>query len=224
MSIIINALTKADKQGADQKKHSIKHLFFTAPGSRRSHHAGFWIGLSLGILSMVVSGGVVIMVMTKQPAETPAPEQQLVVKKTVPGQSITVKDETKPAVQKVEQKTAAIDDLDEPIASVDLGPDIDEELQREAIIRQRLAELEAIDQRVEARQESQIPVRSIASDTSLPEMVISGVVWDFADRYVFINGVPYKEQQMCGEVLVEAITLSSIMVKYKDKEYEIVLQ
>ncbi len=222
MSIIINALTKADERNKNKKKHGLKNIFKHSH-SAHPHRLGFWIGMILGGTSMFAAGALLLFIINNQSVKQsiPQPLKQRII--------------TSPSLEQVQNQEAAkdvqetvpsrIDELEQPITDVALGPDIEEEIAIEQLVAQRIAQLEAIDNQKPARDyENGIPALSLEPQAGLPEMIISGVVWDLSNRYVFIDGSPYREQDIVKDVLIERITLSSIIVEYKDKTYEIVLQ
>ena len=222
MSIIINALTKADDRNKNHKKHGLR-FFFKHSHSASRHRLGFFIGMILGGASMFAAGALLLFIINNQSAKQtiPRPIIQRII--TVPASQLPQSQ----AVVNDEQEAvpSRIAELDEPISNVSLGPDIEEELAIEKLMAQRMAQLKAIDEQKPPKgYENGIPALTIEPQAGLPDMIISGVVWDISNRYVFIDGSPYREQDMVKEVLIERITLSSIIVEYKDRTYEIVLQ
>ncbi|MDX9703387.1 MAG: hypothetical protein RBU23_10135 [Candidatus Auribacterota bacterium] len=215
MSIIINALTKSDEDNKNHKEHNLKHFFFKAPDTKHKHRFAFWLGLSFGCISMLAAGGLFFFITyNQQPVYEP-------VKKT---SAVSEKPVNIVSPEPVE-KALVMDDLDHSLDDVVLGPDIEEELELEALMKQRIAQLEAVDNPLPVKgYENGIPAMPLEKGVGLPEMIISGVIWDFSGRYVFIDGIPYQEQDRFNDILIEKITLSSIVVQYKDRTYEIILQ
>lgn len=202
MSIVINALKKAGKNRKEAKRRHVGHLFHLSPNSEKGGR-GFLFGIFVGFLVVVLLAAGFLSYVLLQPDKEnriSSNHQDRLVKKDI-----------------------FISDIDlEELDDEDVGLDIDDELYLENILN--------IDKKVseEVKQES-VETKSekktiTLNEIGFPDLVVSGVIWDFCRRYVFINGVPYRENDFCSEVKILGINISHLNLMFKDKEYEIVLK
>ncbi len=200
MSIVINALKKAGKNRKEAKRKYVGHLFHLPTHSGKGGR-GFLFGIFVGFLVMILLvAGFLSYILLQKENRVSSDHRDRLVKKDI-----------------------LISDIDlEELDDEDIGLDIDDELYLENILK--------IDKKVseEVKQESvepKIEKKAITlNEIGFPELVVSGVIWDFYRRYVFINGVPYRENDFCGEVKILGINISHLNLMFKDKEYEIVLK
>jgi len=116
--------------------------------------------------------------------------------------------------------------------SQDAGPDIDDELLLDDVISEVVAEAHTAVLEISARQHqaeiTNTPVTAPAEKrlavSALPELYIAGVIWDFTRKYVIINGMPLREDEIINDVVIKKISYSYLIVEYNSKEYEIVLE
>jgi len=207
MSLIINALKKADKK---KKSDRLNNKFFQW-GNRQNHpRKGLWVAVMIGLILMIFIGtGFLAYIYFFNKGDF----NDLTVEKMPP--PVANEQEQGEPVPVAEKKDYC--DLDEKI-DVNLGPDIDEEI--------RMDELETFAVTEHEPAEPVLPVRAVASEVQheLPEFVVSGVIWTPVENVVYVNGIPYREHELVGDVVIEKIMISSIIVTYKGLEYEIILQ
>ena len=207
MSLIINALKKADKNGKKSGRLNDKLFHWGNP----NHHAkkGIWVAVMIGLILLIFIGtGFLAYIYFFYDDNLNDFSTENV---TLP----VVEEQIKPVAPAKEKNYC---DLDEKI-DLKLGPDIDEEIRMHELETFALSEPETPPEPV-------LPVRSVVSEVSdeLPEFVVSGVIWTPVEYFVYVNGVPYREHESVGDVLIEKIMISSIIVNYKGLEYEIILQ
>ncbi|MEW6534974.1 MAG: hypothetical protein AB1454_05065 [Candidatus Auribacterota bacterium] len=214
MSLLIKALNKLERHTRNGKRNQIKTLLgLGKPSSRHKRHlAGFWIGLFTGTICMVMLVfGLLFFLRSNYNA------------RTSPG---TVSTEAL-------QSPAGEVPVDDIPSVTDVGPDIDDELLLDEIRAEVVAEANTAALEIErtlknlARQEtghvSETPEKAVAI-AGLPELYISGVIWDFSRKYAVINGMPLRENEHINDVLIKKISYSYLIVEYNSKEYEIVLE
>lgn len=199
MSIIINALNKSDTQKNGPKKVELKKLLGIQLPSVTPHKRGFWLGMLAGFAAMICVLLSIIMWVLFRPSSP---------------------DIARVGTPKPVDELAQID---QEIKHTDTGLDIEDELSLEEFLNNRKPKV-ATHQPLFVRN---IPVENkieTLSSRGLPELLISGVVRDFTTRYVFINGIPYQEDDVYKNVKIKKIALNSIRIEYKNKTYKIVLK
>ncbi|MCB1196567.1 hypothetical protein KDK77_10320 [bacterium] len=213
MSIIIRALKKADNIRKNEKKRiAVRQLpFLSTYGSRRGKKT-FVLGLvaGLGIVALCTIcffvGGFAMKDNSKKPSTN-----NLQLSKT--------------EIKTFDQELLELEVERELI--LQNGLDIEEELALEESSAINIVKKHAVEQKQIIRIYDETTDDTSSSDNAavnFPDFFISGVVWDFTKAYVFINGVPYTENEVCNGIRIDKISVSQLVVTYNDNEYEIVLQ
>ncbi|MCD6459722.1 hypothetical protein J7L67_03540 [bacterium] len=205
MSLIINALKKADK---NSKKSGRLNTNFFNWGNRQSRaKRGVWAAVMIGLIVMIFigTGFLAYIYFFNEDDSIDFGAKNInkpVVIDNIPADLTKSKDYC---------------DLDEKI-NINLGPDIEDEM--------RMDDLESFAISEKEPEEPVLPVRTVVSEVvdEFPEFVVSGVIWSPTEYFVYVNGLPYREHETVGDVVIEKITISSIIVTYKGSEYEIILQ
>lgn len=235
MSIIIKALNKLERHTKNSEKNRIRKLLGLS-GKRyrvnRLKRSGFVLGLMAGIGFMVIASGVMLVFLNRRSAqhELPQPISQpsSIVKVTrqpvepvvdVPfNTSISAPEEV---VDTVMRNSAPNLDIDRELLLDDIKAHIDDYAISEVLAEYQDTPPPQLEPVV---RHTDLPDSAENAQPGLPELEISGVVWDYRTRYVYINGIPLQEQESINGVLIKKILYSHLIVLFNDKEYEIVLQ
>ncbi len=199
MSIVINALKKAGKNRKEAKRKHLSGNFFSGHLSTGKKSRGFVWGILFGVflVTVVFAMGGAYFLLRRDEKDVPARQ--------------SIREET------------LVSDIDlEELDDDEVGLDIEDELYLENILRDDKNVSEESKKEIV---EDQTKKRSVAlTDMGFPDLIVSGVVWDFSQNYVFINGVPYRENDFCGDIKILKISLSRLDLMFEGKEYEIVLK
>ena len=210
MSLIINALKKADK---NKNSDRFNRNFFRWNKYQNNPKKGLWVAIMIGLILMIFVGTGFLAYIYFFAEDDLNGLNELAVEKTdTPVWDKPVKVE--PSIVAEKKDYFELDEKND----IKLGPDIDEEI--------RMDELETFAVTEPEPAKPFLPVRAVVSEmeNELPEFVVSGVIWTPVENFVYVNGIPYREKELVGDVVIEKIMISSIIVTYKGLEYEIILQ
>lgn len=213
MSIIIRALKKADNIRKNEKKRiAVRQLPFLSTYRSKKRKNPFILGLvaGFGIVALCTFCFFVGGIAMKQKS-------------------------IKASSNNLQLSNAEILTFDQELLELEVerelilqnGLDIEEELAMDESSAINVMKKHAVEQKQIIRiYDDKTEDTSSSENTAVnfPDFFISGVVWDFTKTYVFINGVPYTENEVCSGIRIDKISLSQLLVTYNDNEYEIVLQ
>ncbi len=217
MSIIINALRKADKNKNRSKKADLKKLLGLRQNNRPAKRRGFLVGLFIGCFLMFFVLACIVVAVLLWPEK---PSSDIIIQATQIDANTVVPVNTASRRLPIED----LIEIDRELDQSDLGLDVEDEMMLEKILRE--------DSNIAKQQPAETYINNIPVENKiatlrqqgLPDLIISGVIWDFERKYVFIDGIPYRENDVYQDVAIKKIALTHIVVQYDNNEYEIIIK